>query len=914
MMLTKTFLKTIFRDIKSSMGRFLALVGIILLGVSFYVGVRGAGPSMLKSGQQYYSDTNLADFSIVSTYGVTDDDLKVIEDDGYQVESRQSLILTANDKRINVMNWRKGSKITVPLVITGHLPKNDQEIALDELMAKNLGYKVGDTVTFKDKTTLTEAVEGQDEPLALKEKDYKISGFVTSSEYLERYNRQSAQTAASYDYYAYVSDEAFNNDTYTSLLIRSPKLEHTVPYTSDYDDQVDQETDALEDLLSKRPEEVLDGIRSDAQPSIDDAKKEIADGRKALEDGKKQLEAAEAEIEAARAQFGEATVAEQSAELEAQKAAFDEEYAEKTADLDQAEEDLNEKEQELNDLKMPEYFVMDRSQNVGYSEYQDNADRVSAIARIFPVFFGLVAALMCFTAIKRMVDEQRITIGMYRGLGYSKAQIALKYVAYAFLAAIVGSAIGVAIAYPLFPPLIFNAYSSMYDLPHFLIKVEPHVIMIAVSFIMVTTLGAALFAVWQSTHESPRELLQPKPPKKGKKIVLERWTFLWRHISFNRKMTLRNLFRYKGRNAMTVIGVAGCMALILTGFGLNDSISQVTTDQFEDVQTFDAMITFTDAATDNDRDDINQALKEADIVGDVLPIESKNVTVSKDGMNDQTLMILAPLSGQFDKMYHLMTPDRKTDLDITKDSPILTQKLAQLADIEEGDTLHFKVKGDQTDYSVKVKSLAANYLSHYLYVTPEEFKNIFDEDTVSTAYLVTYHDKGEVSTQEEDDFAESLSENNSVQAITLMSRLGSSVQDTMDGLGVITIVLVVSAALLAFVVLYSLTQINVSERMRELSTIKVLGFYNEEVSWYIFQELLALTLIGIGLGALMGRALTTFVLKTAEIDETVFRVVTNWTSYLYAAGLTLLFALIVMGVMHLVLKRVDMVEALKAQD
>lgn len=562
-----------------------------------------------------------------------------------------------------------------------------------------------------------------------------------------------------------------------------------------------------------------------------------------------------------------------------------------------------------NPLELPKVYVTDRTINPGYAEYKDNADRLSAIATAFPVFFFLIAALVSLTTMTRMVEEQRLQIGTLKALGYGSMDIMTKFLVYGTLASLAASIAGLAIGFTLFPGIIYNAYSQLYNLPGVIKSFYPAYAIISIIVALVCTAMTAMIASRVELRSNASVLMRPKAPKSGQRIMLERFSFLWKRLSFVQKVTARNLFRYKQRMFMTVIGVAGCTALILTGFGLKDSIGSIADRQFGGIMKYNALVALHDNATAGDKASYAELIKQESAVTGTLDVLQEAMTARAKGVNDQEVRIFVPAAADQLAPF-VVLKDRITDEPkmLTDEGAIITEKLAKLYDLVPGDSLTV-LDSNNEEYQVKVSAVTENYVLHYVYMTPAYYAKVFGGGAVYNTQLLNYSAQDK---QWEDHFGEKLTANGQVALVSFSSGVGEAFDGTMKSMDVVIVVLIVSAAALAFVVLYNLTNINVSERVRELSTIKVLGFYDKEVTMYIYRENILLTLLGIIFGGALGILLHGFVLSTAELDATMFAPLIKWQSYLYAALLTVLFSGIVMAFMHLKLKRIHMIEALKS--
>lgn len=665
---------------------------------------------------------------------------------------------------------------------------------------------------------------------------------------------------------------------------------------------------------------------------LKNGKNQIADGLSQIDQGLSQINEKENELQEGFNELAEAknTLAEETAkaeqelddaeaelkeaEVDYQEAltTFEEERKDAIEEIEEGKTDLREAEEDLDKLALPDYQSFDRSDNFGYLEYKDNADRLSVIAKVFPVFFFLIAIFISFTTMTRMVDEEREYIGIMKAMGYKNRYILIKFIVYAAIATIVGSLLGLVIGYTLFPKLIFYAYSSLYNFPDVLLQQYTFYTVIALIFAFVSTVGASLLAVRYSLRSNAARLLQPKPPKKGSRIWLEKISFIWERLSFNYKITFRNVFRYKSRMLMTILGIAGSTGLILTGFGISDSVGDIPDIQYGEVNQFQAYVALDPNLEADDLEDYRLASQEIEEIEKDLFVVQQKLRVEKEGMITQDLTFFVPENpSKIDDFVRLADyQDLEKIYELDDSGAYITQKIAQLLDVDIGDEVEV-LNSDDDIWTIEVAGIVENYMAHFAYMTPEYYSEISGESYDQPDVQLIKYDADEVNT---DDLGRNLMNQDAVAGIQYVNDIYDAFAGSIESLDLITQILVVSAAALAFIVLYNLTNINVSERSRELSTIKVLGSHDYEVTTYIYRENIILTLLGILVGLAFGNILTKFIMGTMEVDMLVFGRNIYLPSYLYASLLTIAFSLIVMLVIHFQLKKIDMVEALKGND
>jgi putative ABC transport system permease protein len=632
----------------------------------------------------------------------------------------------------------------------------------------------------------------------------------------------------------------------------------------------------------------------EAQKQIDKSKSEIIKGKADLEEGKKQgqleLDKAKKELEDSEQKL-----------LDGEK-----EVKENREKLSDGRKEIDKEKEKLKDLDDSKYYFFNREDNPGYSTYKGSIESLDKIASVFPVFFFLVAALICLTTMTRMVEENRVEIGTLKALGYRDLEIARKFIIYAALASIVGSVIGILVGSSVLPYIIRQAYSSPFTLPDVKINYYPSYIIQSVLASIICTVGAALIVLKGELRENPSNLMRIKAPKLGKKILLERITPLWKRLNFNQKVTFRNLFRYKQRMLMTILGISGCMAMLVAGLALDKSNSSVMDIQFGKLLKYDAMVIFNDKNIETEDKEYNESLKNLKGYESSLNIYQDSVTFSKEGISKQTATMYVPENiDELSKYILLNDRESGTKYKLSDNGVIINEKLAKILDASVGDNI-VVTDSDNNPHKVKVDNIVENYAGHYIYLSPSYYKEIFNNNPIYNAQLL------KLNSDREDDnkMSTTLMDNDKVINVTILSKM-RSLSESAD-LGLVMVVIIVASGSLAFVVLYNLININVSERIREISTIKVLGFYDNEVSMYIFRENIILTILGILLGSFIGKILYVFLVSTAEMDNMMMIPTVDISGYTISSLITMVFAILVMIMMHIKLRKVNMVDALKS--
>lgn len=643
---------------------------------------------------------------------------------------------------------------------------------------------------------------------------------------------------------------------------------------------------------------------ADNEAKLLSGEKEIADNEKKLTDGEKEIAENEKKLQDAAKDLekGEKDLADGKQEYETSRKDAEEEIAEN-------EQKLADARKELDELKEPEWMVTDREDLPEYSDYGDNADRLKSIGQVFPVIFFLVAALISLTTMTRMVEEQRTQIGTLKALGYRKPAIAAKYICYALLATVGGSIMGMLLGEKIIPYVIITAYGIMYHNVSNTISIDYQLsfALIASGASIVCTVGATLFACGKELQETPASLMRPPAPKEGKRVLLERITFIWKHLSFSWKSTIRNLFRYKKRLIMTVFGIAGSMGLMLVGFGIQDSISDIAAIQYRDLQHYTGMIIEDEDSTEKEKEELLDFVKNNNEIAHCNRVQMTKISAPKGNSNISIYLFVPESLDEFAKDVTLQKRITGEKYELTDDGAAISEKTADLLNLKVGDTITLEKAGKK--YTVKVAVVTENYMSHYLYMTPLVYEQTFKEkpDYENIVFTVKAENKDSL-----EKVGTELLTCPAALSISYTSSLSAQVDRMLSTLDVVILVLIVSAGMLAFVVLYNLNNINITERQRELATLKVLGFYDGEVSQYVLRENVILTALGIVFGSIFGILLHRYVITTVEVDAVMFGRNIKPMSFVYGGILTSVFSAVVNAVMHFKLKTINMVESLKS--
>lgn len=577
-------------------------------------------------------------------------------------------------------------------------------------------------------------------------------------------------------------------------------------------------------------------------------------------------------------------------------------------ELDKGREQLEKAQKDLEETAEPQWYVLDRHSHYSYMDYGSVAERMDGIAKVFPLFFFLVAALVCLTTMTRMVDEQRGNIGTMKALGYSKNAIALKFICYALIASVFGSVLGCCLGMIIFPSVIFNAWNLMYSLPSISFAPQPRLALGASLIVTLITVAATVAAVYKELTATPALLMRPKAPKAGKKILLERMTPLWRRLSFIQKVTARNLFRYKKRFLMTVIGISGCSALLVAGFGIQDSISTVVDKQYGEIMKYDVSLQLKETIDNNQQKELLKQLQNDSRITSVMGMRSDNATINVDGEESSVTLVSLnddEVSANFISLHERGSYEQ---IPLNSDGVLISEKLSMNCNAKSGDTLEID-SGDGIKRQVKVIGVVENYVGHYMYFSPSYYKEVFHIRPYDNSYVLKLKQPG---SKDEQSLGNDLMKHKDITSISFYSGIAESFADTISSLSFVVVVLVIAAGLLAFIVLYNLTNVNISERLREIATIKVLGFYDLEVAQYVYRENILLTMIGSLCGLLLGIGLHRLIMNLAEMENVMFGRNIDASSFIISFAVTMLFGMIVNMVMYRKLKKIPMVESLKS--
>ena len=777
---------------------------------------------------------------------------------------------------------------------------DDKKAEAEEKLAAALAeIEQGETKLASAKKSYSDGLKKYNSALAQYEKSY--NDFVTAKpatvKKLEALNDVYKAKKSEYD--ASVSSYQASLASLAELLKYVEALEDAgssdaPAYRAEYENKK-AELDVFGQQLSeagKKLAEMKAGIDG-GYAELDAAEKRLASAKASLDNSAAELAAAKKSIKK-----GDADMASARAEYEKSKADADNEITDAQKKIDEGRADLEK-------IERPTYYVYSRTDNTGYSGFSDNSDKIDAISGVFPVFFVIVAGLVCLTTMTRMVEERRVQIGVLKALGYGKVAIAGKYLVYAGLSSLSGSIVGVFLGYWIFPTVIIKTYTMMYDEFPIVLEFNVKYAVLASSVAVLCMCVTTFWACFAALSSVPAQLMRPKPPTSGKKVFLERITPIWKRLSFSHKVSARNLIRYKKRFFMTLIGISGCTALLLTGFGLRDSIGDILPKQFDEIQKYDVVIKTSNPSSSDEDTALNKTL--ADDLGEDIYVYQQSADLKTDDASFGIYLVVPENPEKLNDF--IVFRDRITHKQIdfpSADGVVITEKLSYKFGISVGDKISVCPDGMNT-YEFTVGGITENYLYSYVYATPEQYEAAVGSRPEYETVWGIFRDGTDI----EATCSEIIGTDN-VLGLSKFFDMRDHFNKVLKGLISVVILIIVCASLLAFIVLYNLTNINITERTREIATIKVLGFTDKEVAGYVYRENVVLTLLGSGLGLVLGIFLHRFIIVTAEVDAVMFGRQIHPMSYLFAFAMTIVFSVIVALVMHFRLKNIDMVESLKS--
>ena len=896
----KTYWKDLLQSFTGSKGRFLSILTLMMLGSLAVVGLKVASPNMERTAWAYLKDTNAADMTIMGDYGLDQTDQEELQTlSGANVEFGYMTDLTLEDSEDAVRIFSNTEKISKFQVTQGRLPEKEDELALADFWKDR--YQIGQVIHLNQKNGSNSQ---------LKRDSYTITGFVHSPDIFSKTDMGSAGSGnGNLSVYGVVTKDNFKSSVYTIARLRFISLTDVNPFSSDYEKKLEEEEETLKELVADNGRARLKKIKEDSQEKLDVGKKKLDEAETNLTAGKKRLQETETQLQGQESQLSQLPEPQKS-QVSSQIDQAKEQLKQEKEKASQAETDLTKEkakwqtsQDEVNALTEPTYHVYNRKSSPtgqGYLMYSNSAMSIRAVGNIFPVVLYAVAAMVTFTTMTRFVDEERTNAGIFKALGYHSKDIIAKFVIYGLVAGTLGTLLGILIGHYVLAPTISHIITGRMIVGESQQYFYWTYSCLALGLSLVASVLPAYLVSRRELHEEAAQLLLPKPPVKGSKILLERITFIWSRLSFTQKVTARNIFRYKQRMLMTIFGVGGSVSLLFAGLGIQSSVVGVADRQFKDLQQYQMVLSVNTRASDTDKDKLEEKLK-SDEVKDFRLIFSKQIEEKYPGKAGiQTVTIMVTDKADLAPFVRLENNGEKLDL---SNGVVLTEKLAQLAGVSVGE--NFTIDGK----TFKVGGITEHYVGHFVYMNQETYEKIYGQTPKMNTYLVQLKDKSEGNTERvAGEFMDQVAVSGLVQnasTIQLFESFANSLNHTMA-------ILVLVSVLLAIVILYNLTNINVAERIRELSTIKVLGFHNKEVTLYIYRETIILSLIGMIVGLVSGFYLHQFLIQMIASGTFRFQPKVGWEVYLIPVlAVGIILTILGFFVNHY-LRKVDMLEALKS--
>lgn len=847
--MNKYTLKMLGRSIKGSIGRYLAIFAIVALGIGFFTGINNAEPSMQKTLDDYFDRLDMYDFSLVSTLGFTDDDVNSFLDiegitNAEGVYKLDLLMELDEIKAYQVISLGDLAKVDL---VSGKMPQNDGECVVDANAFSE--SDIGKTISVTDETD------------KLKKKSFKIVGLVKSPRFIS-YERGSTTIGdGNIAGFIYVLKDTFNSDVYHEIILNANK--DLVIFSDEYNDEIDSLKSEVESLVATRANLRFNDIKNEALEKINEE---------------------QANLDKAKEDYNNAINSHIPAEM----------LIDSKKKIDEAQALIDSNRKEIDNLEEPDTYTLTLEENVGASRFKNDISIVSSIAKVFPVFFILVVIFVCATTMNRMVNDERTQIGTLKALGYSANKIASKYILYVVTAAFLGCICGFFLGTGVIPRVIWQVYDITYGFSDLSYYFSP------ISYILclvVAILGSGLITLFSCYHElreKPAYLIRPKAPSNGKRIFLEYINWFWMRLSFLSKVTIRNTFRYKKRMFMMLLGIGGCTALLVTGFGVKDSIADILDYQFEDIMKYDATVSFEDK--NNVTSNIDSLLSSNN-VNYILGYQTDLAIDYHDTQKEATVIAISDSDSK--DYFGLHNNDKK--INYPKDNQVVvSSKLAEVLNIKVNDKLPLTIL--DKDYTFIVSGICDNYLNHYIYINKDYLSNYINNHAYLNFNDIDDHNK----------LVTNLRNIDGVNNVSLLDDDKNMLDESMNSLNYIVALLIVSAGALAFIVLYNLTNINIIERNREIATVKVLGFHSNETASYVLRENIILSIIGALFGLFLGKLLHLYVMAQIQVEQMAFEVKISSLSYVLSLIITILFAFIANFIMRFKLEKINMAESMKS--
>ena len=866
----KALNKDIIREISKTKSKFVSIMIIMFLGVFVFIGLKETTPAMVNTYNKTLEQHNIYDLRITNDFGINDgdiDEIRKLENiDKLETYNKKNYKLENSTNSIDIETLPK--ELATPKVIKGKLPTNNNEIAVVDSLGKI--YKIGDTINL---------VDDKSEEKKLRSYSYKVVGYVHGADHIEVSNNNPTNNS----YFGYINKEnfQFNNATGVNIKLKGISYKYS---DKKYIEEVNKSRDQLIDILKERKLVDEKNYKSNTSQKIKESEERLASIEKELASNLERLELLK--------------------NVDIQR------YAEQSSKLNEAKKQLQDNKKKLEvskrafeETNYPRFNVENIRGLVHYAQFIDSAGSLSFLANVFSIFLFSVSILVSLTTLTRMVDENRTSIGTLKALGYSNRDIFKKYYIYGGVSTVIGTILGIIAGYLVIVPIIYNSYSRFFTLKEPYIVYNLHIIALAFLISILCILLAVFIPLRKNLKERSAYLLRPKAPSSGSRIFLENVSFIWKKLSFLRKVTFRNIFRYKVRMFMTIFGVMGCLTLMFIGFAIRFGVIDISNEQFKIINKIDVLATYNPYAEKEDIDKISKEIGSNSNVENFTKVNVQKATVEKNNEVLDTAQLVTLDRNNYKDYITLM--DNRSNIELPKDSIVINEKLAYLYNLSVGD--NFKVIINEKEYTLKIGAINKNYFGNILYMDREYFSKVFDKTYYDNSFIIKMNNSDEV-----EKMASKLQDNPYVAYVSDNSKIQENLDNFISGIDIIVVVMVLCSLVLALVVLYNLINVNVSERQRELSTIKVLGFYPSEVTIYVFREIFYLSIIGIFLGNYIAYKLYLKIILELASRTMMFSSRVPIAVYALSTGVTLVIIIFVMAIMHRRLKKVNMVESLKA--
>ncbi|MGX7090687.1 FtsX-like permease family protein [Gemella morbillorum] len=866
----KALNKDIIREISKTKSKFVSIMIIMFLGVFVFIGLKETTPAMVNTYNKTLEQHNIYDLRVTNDFGINDgdiDEIRKLENiDKLEIYNKKNYKLENSTNTIDIETLPK--ELATPKLIKGKLPTNNNEIAVVDSLEKI--YKIGDTVNL---------VDDKSEEKKLRSYSYKVVGYVHGADHTE----VSSNNPTNNSYFGYINRENFQFDNVTGVNIKLKGISYKYS-DKKYIEEVNKSRDQLIDILKERKLVDEKNYKSNTSQKIKESEERLASIEKEL--------------------------ASNSERLELLKNVDIQRYAEQSSKLNEAKKQLQDNKKKLEvskrafeETNYPRFNVENIRGLVHYAQFIDSAGSLSFLANVFSIFLFSVSVLVSLTTLTRMVDENRTSIGTLKALGYSNRDIFKKYYIYGGVSTVIGTILGIIAGYLVIVPIIYNSYSRFFTLKEPYIVYNLHIIALAFLISILCILMAVFIPLRKNLKEKSAYLLRPKAPSSGSRILLENISFIWKRLSFLRKVTFRNIFRYKVRMFMTIFGVMGCLTLMFIGFAIRFGVIDISNEQFKIINKIDVLATYNPYAEKEDIDKVSKEIGSNSNVENFTKVNVQKATVEKNNEVLDTAQLVTLDRNNYKDYITLM--DNRSNIELPKDSIVINEKLAYLYNLSVGDD--FKVIINEKEYTLKIGAINKNYFGNILYMDRDYFSKVFDKTYSDNSFIIKMNNSDEV-----EKMASKLKDNPYVLYVSDNSKIQENLDNFISGIDIIVVVMVLCSLALALVVLYNLINVNVSERQRELSTIKVLGFYPSEVTIYVFREIFYLSIIGIFLGNYIAYKLYLKIILELASRTMMFSSRVPIAVYALSTGVTLVIIIFVMAIMHRRLKKVNMVESLKA--